>query len=148
MTRPTPEFRMNMHPWAFYVGTLGPLWEPIIYRPPTQSDALARVDIALRGGLTAADLRRLAGRLGPIGARTSDDDVRNIVARALVGRQICILLKNERVTVGRNDPAVLNQLNGQYQTSVNFSKISGWEGGNILTDISPLETVLYIRTAA
>jgi Bacterial toxin homologue of phage lysozyme, C-term len=138
MTRPIPEFRVNNTIWVLYVGMLTPAWDAQLSRHSVIDDGLRVIDNAARGGMTPADLRRVANRLSPIDARTTDDEVRMMLARAIVARQICVIRKNGRVAVGRANPTVFAAVNAQYATRIDFNFLATWEGGQYLHGYVPI----------
>jgi len=137
MTRPNPEFRGGAHVWVFYVGPLTPKWDEYCWAPSSATVAVAAVDRALESKVDWAVLRRIAHQIDRIDENTSNDDVKTLLGRAIVGRQLRVIRKNNRMPAGKADPAVFAELNGQYGTLVNFAYLAQWEGGQLLHGYVP-----------
>jgi hypothetical protein len=138
LTRPNPEFRGRQHVWVFYARPLSRAWESILWRPGNVTEAAEAVDRARDSNIGWDTLRVIARQVDHIDERSSNDEVRLFLARALASRRLSAIRKNNRAIIGKTDTTVLAQLNGQYRTSVDFERISRWEGGQYLNGYIPI----------
>ncbi len=137
MTRPNPEFRGGGNVWVFYAGSLTSAWDAHVWHPGAATVAVAAVDRALDSRVDWPTLRRIANQITRIDERTTNDEVRQLLGRAIVSRQLQVIRKNLRGGVGKADPVILAQINGTFRTSINFVMLSGWEGGQYLHGYIP-----------